>query len=151
MIKFGPYIVVKGLKTKEFKDKNIKRRCPKCNEDWSSYKFCPDCGLKIPTKSVEKLKKRKPILGEDFLKRETLWSIDFNRSILVPHKKWMKDISFEKSNEKEWIQEFGPIDKEDISFEIKGFEYAFEKELKELRENYESVEIKFGLVNCWDY
>jgi hypothetical protein len=59
-------------------------------------------------------------------------------------------LSFEKCryNDNEFAVEMSRLDYDDISEEINLFEHAFEKELKELQENYESVEVKFGLVNC---
>lgn len=155
MIKYGPYIVVKNLKTREFKDKNVSKKCPnpKCSEyNKNAYdRYCSNCGYAIFKKSSEKISKRKPIRGEDFLKRETLLSLDSKQTILVPNKKWMStDLVFEKcrNNDNEFVVEMGYLDYDDISDEISLFEQAFEKELKELRENYESVEVKFGLVNC---
>lgn len=155
MIKYGPYIVVKKLKTREFKDKNVSKKClnPKC----SSYKkerytqYCSDCGNAVVKKSSEKISKRKPVYGEDFLKRETLLILDSKRNIFIPNKKWMSsELSFEKCryNDNEFVEEMGYLDYYDISEEIELFEKAFEKELKELRENYASVKVKFGLVNC---
>ena len=154
MIKYGPYVVVKNLKTREFKEKIVKKECLKCKSLWTSNKYCPDCGSRISTISVEKNVKRKPRRGEDFLKRDTLMELDSKPNILIPNKKWMStDLVFEKcrNNDNEFIVEMGYIDHDDISEEIELFEKAFEKELKELRENYESVEIKFGLVNCRYY
>ena len=154
MIKYGPYVVVKNLKTREFKEKIVKKECLKCKSLWTSNKYCPDCGSRISTISVEKNVKRKPRRGEDFLKRDTLMELDSKPNILIPNKKWMStDLVFEKcrNNDNEFIVEMGYIDHDDISEEIELFEKAFEKELKELRENYESVEVKFGLVNCCYY
>lgn len=154
MIKYGPYVVVKNLKTREFKEKIVKKECLKCKSLWTSNKYCPDCGSRISTISVEKNVKRKPRRGEDFLKRDTLMELDSKPNILIPNKKWMStDLVFEKcrNNDNEFIVEMGYIDHDDISEEIELFEKAFEKELKELRENYECVEVKFGLVNCRYY
>ena len=154
MIKYGPYVVVKNLKTREFKEKIVKKECLKCKSLWTSNKYCPDCGSRISTISVEKNVKTKPRRGEDVLKRDTLMELDSKPNILIPNKKWMStDLVFEKcrNNDNEFIVEMGYIDHDDISEEIELFEKAFEKELKELRENYESVEVKFGLVNCCYY
>ncbi len=151
MIKYGPYVVVKNLKTREFKKKIVKKECLKCRSLWTSNKYCPDCGSRISTISVEKNVKRKPHRGEDFLKRDTLMELDSKPNILIPNKKWMStDRVFEKNrhSDLEFAIEVGRLDEDDILDEINLFEHAFEKELKELRENYESVEVKFGLVNC---
>lgn len=155
MVKYGPYVVVKNLKTREFKDKNASKKC--LNSKCSFYKkerysqFCPDCGYAIVKESSEKISKRKPVYGEDFLKKETLLMLDSKRNIFIPNRKWMSSgLSIEKCrhNDDEFVVEMSRLDWDDISEEIELFEKAFEKELKELQENYESVEVKFGLVNC---
>ena len=145
MIKYGPYVVVKNLKTREFKEKNKKRWCSKCNENWESL-FCPNCGSKISSKCTEKTVKRKPVFGVDFLKRATLWYLDSNQNILIPRKKWAGLISFNKGS-CEFAVELNPTNEEDFIDEFLLFEQAFAKELKELRDNYELVEIKFGIAN----
>ena len=155
MIKFGPYVVVKNLKSRFFKVKNTIQKC--LNTKCSNYevnintKYCPNCGHIAVKKTLEKNVAKKPYYGEDFLKGMKLFQLESKPTIFIPNKKWMStNLVFEKCryNDKEFAVEIGRLDEDDILDEIKLFEKAFEKELKELRENYESVEIKFGLVNC---
>ena len=155
MIKFGPYVIVRGLKTRELKDKNTCITCT--NKMCSEYgkqmlgNYCSYCGGSLSERIVESSSKRKPCYGQDYLKNRTLFSLENRDDIFYPRKEWKKYISLEISGSCEIIFRIEELTKSIILNEIKLFEKAFRKELKELRENYDSVEIKFGIINaCYD-
>jgi hypothetical protein len=125
--------------------------CSKCNNkksDFSGkkYKFCPECGNEYGNYEIEEKEKSVnhwDLLEDTFMDTFETEFGDFD--ILMPNGDDFEGRDFDISDDG-CLQE---IDSERILKETKWFENKYEKEIKLLIDNYDKVEIKWGVIRYY--
>ena len=140
----GPYIQAFS----HYEKKEVERvGCRKCESNYITSKFCPNCGdviKKYRLLSLEKSTKHINIydlIGDQLTSTGEISFKDFD--VYMPNNKYSeRELRIEDVN----IQ---AINNSDIKKEIVWFENKYKEEIEKLKEPYDKIEIKWGVVRSF--